>query len=268
MKWLSPKQVKYLDFLIAMTEKEIKVRYKMAFLGFLWIFLNPLLQMAVMGFIFHFFVPVKIDNYFLFLFVGLLPWNFFSMTVNKATPVVIFERNLIQKAKFPREILVLSIVLSNLFHFFISFIILLAALVMDKVLSGYSFTQLVQYFLRISLSLGLSVWLGLITSGFSLLFSALNVKYRDVNFILQAFLPLWFYLTPIVYTLNLLPQQFQYIFFLNPFTSIIQLYQVILLNQQVLYPTLTILNLLAGGIIALIGWKVFHSESPYFDDWV
>ncbi len=268
MKLLSSKQKHYLDFLIAMTEKEIKVRYKFALLGFLWIVLNPLLQMVVMGFIFQFFVPVKVNNYFLFLFVGLLPWNFFSMTVSKNTPAIINERALIQKAKFPRESIILSIVLSNLFHFSIAFGLLLLALATNKVFQGYSISELVFYIGRILLSLPLCLWLGCLTSGFSLLFSALNVRFRDVNFIVQAIMPLWFFATPIVYTLNLLPSQFQFLFLLNPLTGIIQLFQYILLNQPTGPTAYIMLNLLFGAVITLLGWKIFQQESPFFDDWV
>jgi len=92
---LSPKQRHWLDFLIAMTEKEIKARYKHAVLGFLWVIINPLLQMLIIGFVFQFFIPVKVDNYFLFLFAGLLPWNFFSMSLSKTTPSIVYERSLI-----------------------------------------------------------------------------------------------------------------------------------------------------------------------------
>jgi len=268
MELISTKQQNYLDFLLAMTEKEIRVRYKMAFLGFLWILLNPLLQMLIMGFIFQFFVPVHVNNYFLFLFVGLLPWNFFSMTVNKSTPVIMNERSLIQKAKFPRESLVLSIVLSNLFHFLIAFALLLVALVVDKIFQGYSFSQLSWYFLRILTSFGLCIWLAFVTSGFSLLFSALNVRYRDVNFMVQAILPLWFYATPVVYTLNLLPEKFQLLFFFNPLTSIVQLFQYILLNQPFSLQIPFILNVLLGIFLAILGFTFFKKESIFFDDWV
>ena len=79
-----PHKTRYwLDFLWVMTQKEIKARYKHATLGFLWIVINPLSQMAVMGFVFQFFVPVHVDNYFLFLFAGLLPWNFFAQSLTK-----------------------------------------------------------------------------------------------------------------------------------------------------------------------------------------
>jgi len=267
-KLFTPKQKQYIDFLLAMAEKEIKTRYKFALLGFLWVLLNPLLQMLIMGLIFQFFVPVKVDNYFLFLFVGLLPWNFFSMTVMKNTPTIVNERHLIQKAKFPRETIILSIVLSNLFHFLIALGLLLAALVVDKIYQGYSFIELLNYTLRISLIFPVSVWLTCLISGFSLLFSALNVRFRDTNFVVQAIMPLWFYGTPIVYTLNLLPIKLQALLILNPLAGIVQLFQYILLNQ----PTMPVINLLInlsiGATITYFGWKVFQKESPLFDDWI
>jgi len=268
MALLISKHRHYFDFLIAMTEKEIKARYKFALLGFLWVLLNPLLQMLIMGLIFQFFVPVKVDNYFLFLFVGLLPWNFFSMTVQKTAPAIVYERALIQKAKFPREVIVLSIVLSNLFHFLVAFGLLLVALIADKVLQGFTFSELLGYLIRVSMAVPLFIWLAYVTSGFSLLFSALNVRFRDVNFVVQALMPLWFYATPIVYTLNLLPAQFQGLFVLNPLVAIIQLFQYILLQQPMLPTDQILINLVIGGGIAFLGWKVFQLESPLFDDWV
>ena len=259
----------YLDFLMAMTEKEIKARYKFAVLGFLWVVLNPLLQMLVIGFIFQFFVPVKVDNYFLFLFAGLLPWNYFAMTVQKATPSMVFERGLIQKAKFPREAIVLSIVLSNLFHFLIALGLLILALVLDKAFfDHYSLIQLLQYCFRMLLLFPLLLWLSLLTAGLSLLTTALNVRFRDVNFIIQAIMPLWFYATPIVYTLALLPENLRFLYVLNPMSGIIELFQLVLLNLPLSSIGLSLASL--GVTIALFvgGWWFFQKESKFFDDWV
>lgn len=258
----------YLDFLLAMTEKEIKARYKFAVLGFLWIVLNPLLQMLVMGFVFQFFVPVKVDNYFLFLFTGLLPWNFFSMTVTKNTPMILNERALIQKAKFPREAIILSIVLSNLFHFVIALGLLILALIGDKVIEGYSVLQLLEYAFRMLLILPLLFWLTLLTSGLSLLLAALNVKYRDINFMVQAVMPLWFYATPIVYTLQLLPRQLHPLFYLNPLTAIIEYFQLVLLNLQPMSYLFGFFSTSISILLVLLGWFYFKHESKFFDDWV
>lgn len=266
---LTKDQQQWLDFLIAMTEKEIKARYKHAVLGFLWVILNPILQMAVIGFVFQFFVPVNVDNYFLFLFAGLLPWNFFSFSVTKTTPSIVYERSLIQKAKFPRESIILSIVLSNLFHFAISLGLLILLLVFDKVLfESYSFLQLITYILRLSLVFPLMMVVLLLTSGVSLLTSALNVKYRDVFFIVQAIMPLWFYATPIIYGLNLLPERLRLFFYLNPMTGVIESFQCVLLNQHFGVPGGWLISLLVGVSISILGIWVFRRESPLFDDWV
>lgn len=259
----------WLDFLFAMTEKEIKARYKHAVLGFLWIIINPIIQMLAIGFVFQFFIPVKVDNYFLYLFAGLLPWNFFSYSVSKNTPMIINERSLIQKANFPREAIILSVVLSNLFHFLISLILLIILLIADKIfLEAYSIIEIIQYFFKIGLVSIFVVWLAMLTSGFSLLFSALNVKYRDVNFVVQAIVPIWFYGTPIVYSIDLLPSVFRPFFYLNPMTAIIDGFHYSLLDQKFYSIDLLLLSLAVSLMIFFIGWKVFEKESKFFDDWV
>ena len=259
----------WLDFLFAMTEKEIKARYKHALLGFLWILLNPIIQMLVIGFVFQFFIPVKVDNYFLYLFAGLLPWNFFSYTVAKNTPMIINERSLIQKANFPRESIILSVVLSNLFHFLISLVLLIMLLVLDKVLiESYSVFETFRYILRIGLVIPFIIWLTILVSGFSLLFSSLNVKYRDVNFIVQAIIPIWFYGTPVIYSIDLLPEILRPLFYLNPMTAIIDGFHYALLNQEFYSIDLALLSLAISLMVFDLGWKVFEKESKFFDDWV
>jgi lipopolysaccharide transport system permease protein len=255
---LKPAQKKWFEFIWAMTEKEIKARYKMAIFGFLWIFLNPLLQMMVLGFIFQFFVPIKTTNYFEFLFPGLLAWNFFSYTVIKSTPMYINERALIQKAKFPREAIVLSVVLSNLFHFLIALAIfvLFEWLINSKI-----------HWWRWCLLPGIVAWLTVLTSGLSLLFSSLNVKWRDVNFGVQAIMPLWFYATPIVYSLDLLPEWLSKWLYLNPMTAIVDVLRWTIMGTGVGILELG-LSLGMTVVIFVSGWLVFKKESPFFDDWV
>lgn len=266
---LSAKKRHWLDFLLAMTEKEIKARYKHAVLGFLWVILNPLLQMLVIGFVFQFFVPVQVDNYFLFLFAGLLPWNFFAMSVTRNTSMIVQERALIKKAKFPREIVILSVVLSYLFHLLVSISLLIIVLVGDKLfLESYSLLDLMNYGLRMTLVVPLMIWLTLLTSGLSLLFSALNVKYRDVNFMVQAIMPLWFYGTPVVYTLNLLPDLLHPLFYLNPMTAVIEAFHWVLLSMKPVSLELGGISLVVSVVLMVVGWQVFQKESQWFDDWV
>lgn len=249
---------RWLDFLLAMTEKEIKARYKHAVLGFLWVFLNPVLQMAVIGLVFQFFVPVEVDNYFLFLISGLLPWNFFSMTVTKTTPMYFYERALLQKAKFPREAIVLSIVLSNLFHFLASLMLLLPF--------SFIFYGLGLAFLPWIL-LG-TLWMVVLTAFLSLLLSTWNVQFRDMAFIVQAVMPLWFYLTPVIYNLELVPEQWRSYFYVNPMVPIIELFRAALIRQPVVFGSSVIISLAATSFIVFLAIVEFRKRSPNFDDWM
>ncbi len=261
-------QTQWLDFLLAMTEKEIKTRYKHTLLGFFWILLNPLLQMLVIGFIFQFFVPVSVNNYYLFLFSGLLPWNFFSLTIPKATPSIVYERSLIQKAKFPRESIILSIVLSNIFHLVVSLILLVFLLILMKIFVGISLINLISYSARLLLLIPITIWLGTFTAGLSLIFSALNIKYRDVNFAVQALMPLWFYATPIVYSVKLLPKELFPLFWFNPLVGIIESYQSVLLAEPITSFSLIFFHIFIAVLVFIVGFWYFKRESLFFDDWI
>lgn len=265
-----PHKVRYwLDFLWVMTQKEIKARYKHATLGFLWIVINPLSQMAVMGFVFQFFVPVHVDNYFLFLFAGLLPWNFFAQSLTKTTPAFFYERNLIKKAKFPREAIVLSIILSNLFHFLVALLLLVAALVTDKVFfEQYGFLELLSYIGRMLWLLPAILLLLSFTIGLSLLTSSLNVRFRDVNFMVQLAVMLWFYATPVIYALNLLPELLRPLFYLNPMTFIVELFHYALMGLPVTFVELWAIAITVIVIVLYIGLLVFKKENKNFDDWL
>lgn len=249
----------WFDFVWIMTLKEIKARYKRVILGFLWAILNPVLQMLVIGFLFQFFIPVKIDNYFYFLFAGLLPWNFFTYTFSKCTPIMLNERQLIQKAKFPRETLVLSIVFSNLFHLLISLgLFTILALFMDY-LSIF----------KIAILFAVIIWLVFFTIGISLLLSTLFVKYRDIKFIVQAVTPLWFYATPIIYTRSLLPSWISEILKYNPMTGIIELFQYILGSNSLVFDYSTIIpGFIISFLISIVGIYLFIKENQFFDDWL
>lgn len=248
----------WFDFVYVMTVKEIKARYKRVFLGFLWIFLNPLLQMAVIGFVFQFFIPIRIENYFYFLFSGLLPWNFFAYTITKCTTHIYNERGLVQKAKFPVEALLLSIVFSNLFHFLVS--ILLFGLISIYV----GFLNIV----GILTILFAIFWIVVFVVGLSLLLATLFVKFRDVKFIVNAVVPLWFYATPIIYTREILPEEISNIILLNPMTGIIELFQSAF-STAITVDLNTILYSAAFSILVFIsGVVIFKQQSAYFDDWL
>lgn len=248
----------YIQLLVAMTVKDFKARYKRALFGFLWVVINPLLQMIIIATIFSFFINVQVQNYPLFLFIGLLVWNFFSLSLTKATPSIVNERSLIQKAKFSRNVIPLSIVLSNFLHLLVSFI-LLAIWVL---LFGDLRLE------HIILAPAILLWLLALTSGISLLTSSFNVRFRDVSFFLAAGLILLFYSTPILYPLTLIPQKFHVLFFFNPLTSIVQIMQYALAGYEFPDLNLLITNLIISSLLIIVGIISFRKKSLFFDDWV
>jgi lipopolysaccharide transport system permease protein len=246
----------YLDFIFALTQKEIKARYKRALFGFLWIFLNPLLQMLIIGTIFSFFIDIP--NYYLFLFAGLLPWQFFSLSLSKATSSIVYERSLLLKAKFPKEAIIISIILANFIHLIVSILLLIPVYI-------YHYSPSLP---QLMLLLPTLLWLLSLTIGLSLITASLNVRYRDINFFTQSAILLWFYATPILYSLSSIPQHMRFIFQLNPLTSIFELSRYSFGHQGLIDVSMIGINLATTIVIIVVGVIVFKRESPLFVDWL
>lgn len=248
----------FIELLWGMTEKELRARYKYTIFGFIWLVANPVLQMLIIGFVFTFFMREPVKHYYYFLFTGLLIWNFFSLSLTKATPSIVFERSLIKKAYFPRAVIPLSIILSNFIHFILAFFLFLIPVAFLGTLSFGSILYLLIAFCLLSL----------FTIGLSLLTCALNVRFRDVNFFVQALLLLWFYATPVVYSLSQMPRDLLWLWRFNPMTSILQLFQHALLGAPAPGPAMLASNITVMIVITALGVLVFRDESKTFDDWV
>jgi len=246
------------ELLWGMTEKELQARYKHTVFGFLWLVANPFLQMLIIGFIFPLFVKEPIPHYSYYLFSGLLAWNFVSLSLAKAAPSIVFERSLIKKAVFPRAVIPLSIVLSNLINYLAAFILYLVPLAYIGTLT----LQSPVYF-----AFGL-FQLIVVVSGMSLIVSSLNVRFRDINFFVQAILVLWFYMTPVVYALAQIPTSLRALWKLNPITAPIQYIQAALTGAPLPSFELTLCNGILVGMIGIFGVWMFNKESSNFDDWL
>lgn len=244
----------YVDFLWVMTEKELKARYKNAVLGFLWVLLNPIIQMLIIGFIFSFFI--KIQNYYLYLLAGLLPWQFFSLSLNKATGSFVSERALLQKAKFPSEVIPISTILSNFIHLLASLLLFLIFLLLIGKLSASGVLLLIPAL----------VWLLAFVIGTSLLTSSLQVRYRDISFFISTFLVLWFYTTPILYDQSLIPETLRPLYALNPLSTIFEMMHMALLNRGAINYQIAISNLTISLLVIVSGIFVFRKENKHFVD--
>mgnify|MGYP001569010231 CR=1 FL=1 len=246
------------ELLWGMTEKELRARYKNTMFGFLWLVINPLIQMIVIGFIFTLFIRDPVENYYFHLFTGLITWNFFSLSFTKTTPSILNERTLIKKAAFPRAVIPVSIILSNLINYFVALVIFIIPVSLLGKLTAMSPLYFIVGF----------VMLTCFTIGISLLTTALNVRYRDVNFFVQAILIVWFYATPIVYSLSQIPRELLWLWRLNPLTSIVQLMQHALIGSALPEIIMLTSNILIIVIITVLGIMIFREESKNFDDWL
>lgn len=209
---------KYREMLKNMVIKELRQRYKGSVLGFLWTFLNPLLMLVIYSLVFSTIMRINIENYSMFLFVGLLPWTFFSTSVLISTGSIVHNGNLIKKIYFPREILPIAVTLTGLVNFLLSLIILVPALLFFKM----EITTAV-FALPVIIVLELIMVLG-----FTLLVSSLNVYFRDLEHILGVLMMAWFYVTPIIFPLQMVPTKFLWLVKLNPIAPLMLAYQDVL----------------------------------------
>lgn len=253
--------VKWRELLWQMVGREVKARYKQSVLGYFWVILNPLAQMLVMSFAFSVImrIPTNASShipYSIFLFVGLLPWTLFSNSLSSASASLVGSASLITKVYFPRSILVVSTIIAKIIDFLFA----------STVLIAYMF----YYHIPISFSI---LWIfpiffiqQIFTLGLSLFFAAANLLYRDIQYLLSLILILWMYLTPVIYPADIVPDQYKFIFQLNPLSVIINAYrQVILGGLEPKYSSLLI-ALALSVLTLIIGLKYFKSREKIFAD--
>ena len=245
---------KYRELLKTNVQKEIRGKYKGAWLGVLWSFLNPLLQLLVYSLIFPIILKVQIPHYPVFLFVALIPWTFFTNAITQGATCIIQDANIIKKVYFPREILPLSVVIGAAVNFLISCVIIVAVLLISGM--GISWHII---FLPVIVLVQTVILLGI-----DLIFSALTVYLQDLQHLISVAIMMLFYATPIVYTLESIPKDFIWVFYLNPMASIITSYRDIFYYQQI--PNLTSLGILfiIGIVLILIGMKIFDKLQRNF----
>lgn len=209
----------YFNIAWTLAGRELKGRYRGSWLGFLWTFVDPLMMMAIFSFIFMVvFSRRDYPHYLLYLMSGMLPFFYFNNSLIKATNSMLTYSPLIRQIYCPREIFVLSCVLSELYHFSLGLIALIPLYIY------YGIAPHWKAFLIIPNTLLLTVFV----LGLSLLFSSLNVFIRDVAYLISHLLRMWFYLTPVFYPLaqfSVKHKGLLFIYQLNPLVTILQIYR-------------------------------------------
>lgn len=244
----------YFELLRNLTIKEFKLRYRNSILGFLWSLLNPIAMMIILTTVFSTLLKFNIENYPVFLLPALLAWRFFSISTTMSLWSIIGNSSLVTKVYFPRWLLVLSSNLANLIGSLLEFAVLLPLLI----ILGMRLTLLI-FLLPIFLALEFFLIIGV-----SMPLAALNVYYRDIHQIWDITLQAGFFLTPIIYSISLIPKNYVFLYSLNPITRIIESIRKIL-SYNILPNTLDfIIPILGTLFLLIIGYFIFHRLEPRF----
>ncbi len=245
----------YRTMISSLVKRDLRGRYKGSVLGFFWTFLNPLLQLLVYTFVFSVIMRAGIEDYYLFLFVALVPWTFFSTSVAGGAGCITSQQNLVNKIYFPREVLPISYVLSQLINMLLSFIVVIAVLL----ISGKGANLAVWWYLPIII-----LQETLLAFGLTMLFSGITVYFRDMQFFLNIIMMAWQFISPVMYTVDMVPERFRGIFYLNPMTPIIVAYRDVFYYKQAPELHTFIMGTVMGIVMLVIGWISFGKMKKHF----
>ncbi len=240
----------YRTMIGSLVKKDLSTRYKGSVLGFLWTFLNPLFQLIIYTVVFSVILPMgrDIPNYAMFLFVALVPWLFCSMSLTAGSQSVIQSAGLVQKIYFPRIVLPISTVSSNFVNLLLSFVVVFVALLV----TGWGISPVV-WALPVVMVIEFFFVLGLV-----LIFSALTVYFRDLEHILGIVTMAWMYLTPIIYSIDTVPERIRPWMYINPMTSVILSYRDILYWKQLPDFNTLLITVIYAAAFMVAGYFIFQ----------
>lgn len=245
----------YREMIFSLVKRDLRGRYKGSVLGFLWTFINPLLQLLVYTMVFSIIMRSGIKDYYMFLFVALVPWIFFSTSLTGGSSCIIAQQDMVKKIYFPREVLPIAHVTSQFINMLFCFIVIFSVLIIGgyqlhfKALLCLPVVMTVEYILAL---------------GITMVVAAVTVYLRDVEYILGILTMAWQFLTPVMYDIEQVPEQVRWVFWLNPMTYVISAYRDVLYYGTV--PRLeTLLSAAVTGAVMLVaGWFVFARLQRHF----
>lgn len=248
----------YRELLYFFTWRDLKVRYKQTSIGVLWAVFQPFITMVIFSIFFGGLANMPSDNvpYPIFVYTGLLFWQFFSSALADTSNVLIANQSIITKVYFPRLILPITSVITKVVDFAIASIILIG------LMFYYGYVPNLGGFLLIPLLLLISF---MAASGLGLILASINVKYRDVRYALPFFIQILLFITPVIYPASI-AGKFSWILALNPMTGVIQSARAALLNATAINWILIANSFIACLILLIIGILTFKKIERYFAD--
>jgi lipopolysaccharide transport system permease protein len=237
----------YRELLYFLGWRDIKVRYKQTLIGAGWAILQPFLTMVIFSIIFGglLAVPSAGVPYPVFSYAALLPWTFFAAAVTRASGSLVYDANLVSKVYFPRLLVPVAALAAPALDLCVASVILAVMLVVYAVIPGVNVLALPLFVgLAVLTAIALGIWL-----------SALNVKYRDVGYVIPFLLQAWLFATPVAYPSSIVPEQWRMLYGLNPMAGVIEGVRWALFGTEalptmvVLTSTMAVLALLVTGIL-------------------
>ncbi len=249
---------RYRHFILSSVKREFQVRYMNSLMGGLWAIINPLAMITVYTLIFSQLMQARLPGqmtsqfaYGIYLCAGLLLWNLFSETTGRNTQIFLEQANMIKKMNFPKLCLPVIVGLTALLNFCIVFVLFLGFLGLTGNLPGIAMLGMLPVLFTLLLfSTGLGISLGVI-----------NVFFRDVGHFFAVILQFWFWLTPIVYSAEIVPEKFRYLIELNPLLPIIEASQTIFIQNRMVALNELLVPFLAGSALCLFGLIQFKKRA-------
>lgn len=245
----------YIDMIKSLVKRDLRGKYKGSVLGFLWTFINPLCQIIVYTVVFSVIVRTDLDKFYIYMITGMIPWLFFDMSLRQGSGCVRYQGEMIKKIYFPREVLPISCVTSNFVNMLFCFIIVFAVLFISGV--GVSIKSL--FFLPMVMMIEYVMALG-----FTLIVSAGTVYFKDLEHIVTVILMAWIYLTPILFSMEIIPESVLWLFKCNPMTPIIEAYHDILYWKQMPAGNELLYSVVFAVVILIVGELAFIKLNDNF----
>lgn len=234
--------------------KDLRVRYRGSFLGYLWSMMNPLLYMLVLTFVFSKIMRFEVENLAIFILAGILTWNFFSQALSLGTASILNNGALLKKIKVPAIILTAASTGSVLVNFLLALLPFLIVAIYSDI--SISWTVLLLPFYLIPLAV--------FTLGLGLGLASLNVRFRDIGHVMEPLLQVLFYGTPIIYPLSALPDKIRPLLWLNPLTSFVSAMRNILIDGVVPSPLIHAIMISSAFISIAIGIFIYIKTNKSF----
>lgn len=247
----------YREMIAILVKRDLKARYKGSVLGFLWTLINPLFQLIIYTMVFSYIMRSEIEDYYLFLFVALIPWIFFSSSVHAGTGCIWSQKGIVNKIYFPREVLPIAHVIGQLVNMILSFIVIFIVLA----ISGRALDLKALLLLPVVIFLELFIALGItfITSG-------LSVFFQDLMQIMGILVMLWQFLSPVMYSVDSISEHMKPFFRLNPMTPVIEAYRDILYYAKMPSVESLFNAAVLGVLLLIIGWFLFGKLEKNFSE--